>query len=199
MTYHLTITGVSPPSGDVVLKQETALAGTALTDAAVSLIRRSIENIASIRHEPLGALAEYSFLVPSEIANSTPLFETTNRVVAICENDILANYIFYLPRVTIVAGTRPCIPLNNTGLAITSYIDELKFLSEWVVAGFPLKIGIRNGVLAAVDIDTTMQYPNETTCNGCTAGTYPTPPRRPYYPRTVLNNPPVLPVPCPPH
>jgi hypothetical protein len=125
-----------------ILKAEKPLAGLAFIEAASECLRRNLDGKSRMRHETLGAVAQYEISVPQAVAIESGVFATTNTVYIPCEENFLADYIFYGATIGKTSTRRQTYPYYTDEIVLSTYVDELAVIDVWRNRNFPTKLTI---------------------------------------------------------
>ena len=129
----------------LILKTEKPLAGLSFIEQASACLRRSLDTKSRMRHNTLGAIAQYEVLVPQAVAIESCKFDTKNVVYVPCEENFLKKFIFYGATIGKCGTGRPVYPYYSDEVVLSSYIDELAIIDVWRNRDFPDKLTINLG------------------------------------------------------
>lgn len=182
MEFKLVLTADRPTAGELVLEPEVPLSGVRFISEVGKALRRSIDHIGRCRHTTLGALVTYEITVPQQMALESGLYENTDTVTAVVENNLLSYFVFYAASLTSGAAGRPCYPYMQNEASLISMIDELTFLDAWAATGYALRLMMNGNQMVACNYippagggTTGGNTGSGMGCDGCTCGKDETP------------------------
>ena len=125
--------------GKKVLTEEKAISGTALFTIATECLRKTISDSSKLTHRTFGALDKYIINIPAQIAFASEKYSDNNDFYLIVPEGYLNGFIFYIASET--SAQRNCYPFTyQDAITLTSRIDEIRVIQEWVDAGYPQDI-----------------------------------------------------------
>jgi len=176
LQFKLVLTADRPTAGELVLEPEVPLSGIRFISEVGKCLRRSIDHVGRCRHTTLGALVTYEITVPQQMAIESGLFEDTDTVTIVVENNLLSYFVFYCASISTGAAGRPCYPYMQNEASLVSMIDELTFLEAWAATGYATRLMMSgNQLVAAQYLPPASSNPGTGStggvgCDGCTCG-----------------------------